>query len=145
MMVDICMCFMSVAAKVVLTAIDLNEETLLCRAEGNPTSHVSWIGPDGKVEKTSTGETRISLGNLRQGKYTCMAKNVVGSDQKSYTMARKYFCWPVLFWLFCFYFCLLPLLLLFYVLCLCFLFFHCICTGIAIRHNYKPDRDRYFL
>ena len=100
MMVDICICFMSVAAKVVLTAIDLNEETLLCRAEGNPTPHVSWIGPDGKVEKTSTGETRISLGNLRQGKYTCMAKNVVGSDQKSYTMARKYFCWPVLFWLF---------------------------------------------
>ena len=99
-MVDIkgiCMCFMSVAAKVALIAIDLNEQTLLCRAEGNPTPHVSWIGPDGDVKIRYTREARISLKNIEQEKYTCMATNVVGSDQKSYTMARKCFCYLALF------------------------------------------------
>ena len=89
---------MSVAAKVVpIISRNLNEETLLCRAVGIPTPYVSWIGPDGVVKIKSTGEARISVKNEEQGEYICMARNAVGSDQKSYTIARKYFCWPVLF------------------------------------------------
>ena len=95
------MCSISVAATVLLIASDLNEETLVCRAEGNPPPHVSWTGPDGEVTKTSTGEARISLGNLGQGKYTCEATNTLGSDQNSYTVTRKDFFWPVAFC--CFY------------------------------------------
>ena len=87
---------MTVVPTVVLIASDFNEGTLLCRAEGNPTPHVTWIGPDKEVKKNSTGEVRISVKNEEQEKYTCTATNVVGSDQKSYTMARKCFFWPVL-------------------------------------------------
>ena len=55
----------------VLIARDFNEETILCREKGNPTPYVSWIGPDEEVKKISTGEARISLGNLGYGKYSC--------------------------------------------------------------------------
>ena len=89
------MCFISVAATVLLIARIFNEETLLCKAEGNPTPHVIWIGPDGEVKETSTGEVSISLGNLGQGNYTCEAANALGSDQKSYT--RKDVFWSVAF------------------------------------------------
>ena len=95
------MCFVSVAATVVLIARDFKEETLLCRAEGNPTPVVIWTGPDGEVKKTSTVEARISLRLVERGKHTCMATNSLGSSQKSYT--RKYFVWPVSFLFFLFY------------------------------------------
>ena len=111
------MCSISVAATVLLIASDLNEETLVCRADGNPPPHVTWIGPDGEVTKTSTGEARISLGNLGQGKYTCKATNALGSDQKSYIVTRKDFFWPVAFC--CFY--LLNYLLLLLLLLLSFM------------------------
>ena len=85
------MCFISVAATVLLITRIFNDKTLLCRAEGNPPPHVTWIGPDGEVKKTSTTTTASSLGNLGQGKYTCKATNALGSDQKSYTVTRKDF------------------------------------------------------
>ena len=70
-----------------------NEETpaaLYCKAEGNPTPNVTWIGPDGEVQKSAVQEARISLKNLGQGMYTCMAANDVVSRIKYYTVARKY-------------------------------------------------------
>ena len=93
------MCFISVAATVVLITRDFDEETLLCRSEGNPTPYVSWIGSDGEVKKNSTGEARISVKNEEQGKYTCKATNTLGSDQKSYIVTRKDFFWSVSFFL----------------------------------------------
>ena len=86
---------MAVVPTVVLIASDFNEGTLHCRAEGNPTPYVIWTGPDGKVKKRSTGEARISIKNEEQGKYTCEATNALGSDQKSYTVTRKDFLFPV--------------------------------------------------
>ena len=112
------MCFISVAATVVLIARNFNKETLLCRVEGNPTPHVSWIGPDGEVKKNST-IIASSLGNLGQGKYTCKAINALGSDQKSYTVTRKDFFWPVVFC--CFY--LFNYLLLCCCCCYCYCYY----------------------
>ena len=94
------MCFISVAATVVLVARDLNAEKLICIAEGNPTPYVTWIGLGVEVENNSAGEARISTKNLEQGKYTCNATNDVGSDQKSYNMTRKNFFWLIYFCLF---------------------------------------------
>ena len=84
-------CFMAVVPTVLLITRAFHEGTLLCRAEGNPTPHVSWIGSDEKVKKTSTGEARISIKNEEQGKYTCKATNTLGSDQRSYSVTRKDF------------------------------------------------------
>ena len=117
------MCFISVAATVVLIARNFNKETLLCRVEGNPTPHVSWIGPDGEVKKNST-IIASSLGNLGQGKYTCKAINALGSDQKSYTVTRKDFFWPVVFC--CFYLFNQLLLLLLLLLLLSFISLSCL-------------------
>ena len=89
------MCFISVTATVVVITQNFNEETLLCRVEGNPPPHVTWIGPDEEVKKTSTTTTASSLGNVGEGKYTCKATNALGSDQKSYIVTRKDFFWPV--------------------------------------------------
>ena len=118
-------CFISVAATVLLIAHIFNEETLLCKAEGNPTPHVTWIGPDGEVKKTSTGEARISLGNLGQGKYTCKATNALGSDQKSYIVTRKDFFWSVTF---CLFVCLL----------LSFIFLSCLVLSSSPPHPPLP-------
>ena len=89
--------FISVVPTVILIARDFDEETLLCRAKGNPTPYVSWIGSDGEVKKNATGEARISIKNEEQGKYTCEATNALGSDQKFYAVTRKNFCWSVSF------------------------------------------------
>ena len=85
------MCFISVAATVVLVARDLNAEKLICIAEGNPTPHVTWTGLGVEAKNNSAGEARISTKNLEQGKYSCNATNAVGSDQKSYNVTRKNF------------------------------------------------------
>ena len=84
----------------VLIGRDLNAEMLICRAEGNPTPHVTWIGLGVEAKNNSAGEARISTKNLEQGKYTCNATNAVGSDQKSYNVTRKNFFWLIYFCLF---------------------------------------------
>ena len=78
---------------VIAAEYEQNEETpaaLHCRAEGNPTPSVTWFGPDGEVQKSAVQDGRISLKNLGQGMYTCMATNDVVSRIKYYTVARKY-------------------------------------------------------
>ena len=85
---------------VIAAEYEQNEETpaaLHCKAEGNPTPNVTWIDPDGEVQKSAVREARISLKSLGQGMYTCMATNDMVSRIKYYTVARKYIAVLILF------------------------------------------------
>ena len=123
--------FFLVAATVVVIVSEYLPDTeapsaLFCKAVGNPLPNVTWIGPEGKVKEISTGKARIPLKENDKGRYTCVARNTEGSSNKSFIVARKYFCRPNNFFVYLF------------VCLFCFLCSYCFVLFCLILSNFIP-------
>ena len=70
--------------------MSLPEFSIICRTEGGPATHVTWVGPNGKVQEDSDHETsqiivdtsnnsvyanRLRMRGRKSGTYTCLIEN----------------------------------------------------------------------
>ena len=75
-----------------LTVNESNPVVFFCSVSGNPAAQVSWIKVNGSLP---INRTKVSSGGLLQikdvrledaGKYRCVARNILGSDEKVSTL-----------------------------------------------------------
>ena len=75
-----------------LTVNDSNTAALFCSATGNPAPKISWSRvnesfPSSRTKVTSDGLLQIKNVRLEDaGKYKCMARNILGKEEKSATL-----------------------------------------------------------
>ena len=75
-----------------LTVNESNTAVFFCSASGNPAAQLSWIKVNGSLP---INRTKVSSGGVLQikdvrledaGKYRCVARNILGSDEKVSTL-----------------------------------------------------------
>ena len=72
-----------------LTANESNTAALLCSVSGNPTAQISWTRLDGSLPNSRTKVTSDGLMQIKglrledAGKYKCVARNLLGKDEKT--------------------------------------------------------------
>ena len=75
-----------------LTVNDSNPSVFLCSVSGNPAANATWTKvngslPTNRVKVTSDGLLRIKdVQPEDAGKYSCVAKNLLGTDEKVVTL-----------------------------------------------------------
>ena len=84
---------------------------LVCKAEGYPTPHVTWISPNGTILQTRSSDTNLIFTNVSRhssGTYRCNASNELGSHSVTTNLVVwcKYFSLVCMFYFLLFYFIL---------------------------------------
>ena len=90
-----------------VTAVEGSTAVLVCKAEGSPTPHVTWISPNGTVLQNRTTDTNLIFTNVSRhssGTYRCNASNELGSHSVTTNLVVwcKYFLVCVILFLFLF-------------------------------------------
>ena len=65
-----------------VTVVEGSTAVLVCKAEGYPTPHLTWIAPNGTVLQNRTTDTNLIFTNVSRhssGTYRCNASNELGS------------------------------------------------------------------
>ena len=88
-------------------AVEGSTAVLVCKAEGYPTPHVTWISPNGTVLQNRTTDTNLIFTNVSRhssGTYRCNASNELGSHSVTTNLVVwcKYFLVCVILFLFFF-------------------------------------------
>ena len=88
-------------------AVEGSTAVLVCKAEGYPTPHVTWIAPNGTVLQNRTTDTNLIFTNVSRhssGTYRCNASNELGSHSVTTNLVVwcKYFLVCVILFLFFF-------------------------------------------
>ena len=88
-------------------AVESSTAVLVCKAEGYPTPHVTWISPNGTVLQNRTTDTNLIFTNVSRhssGTYRCNASNELGSHSVTTNLVVwcKYFLVCVILFLFFF-------------------------------------------
>ena len=88
-------------------AVEGSTAVLVCKAEGYPTPHVTWISPNGTVLQNRTTDTNLIFTNVSRhssGTYRCNASNELGSHSVTTNLVVwcKYFlvCVIIIFYFF---------------------------------------------
>ena len=66
-----------------VTVVEGHDVVLVCKVEGYPIPHVTWIAPSRAVLRNRTIDANLTLTNVSRssnGMYECVATNELGSD-----------------------------------------------------------------